>query len=167
MRLRRVVVAAASFILVSGKELHMAFFKKKTETTAEPMDLDSIMKKYDRESTTRVWTGVPKIVVTTILALFSLLCIYVTFFATWLDELRLTTFMAYILFIGYMVFPAKRGVQKANHMPWYDIVLMVLGTGAFLYFAFNAKEIVARYNITTLEVIVGIVGIATLVVHNF
>ena len=143
----------------------MAFlknFKKKTETPIEPMDIDSIMKKYDKESTTRVWQGVPKIVVTTILALFSLMCIYVTFFATWLDELRLTTFMAYIVFIGYMVFPAKKGVQKTNHIPWYDIVLMVLGTGAFLYFSFYAKEIVARYNITKLEVLIGIIGIICL-----
>ena len=142
----------------------MAFFKKKkVAAEAEPMDLDSIMKKYDKESTTRVWQGVPKIVVTSILALFSLMCIYVTFFATWLDELRLTTFMAYIIFIGYTVFPAKKGVQKTNYIPWYDIVLMVLGSGAFLYFAFNANDIVARYNITLVEVIIGIVGIISLV----
>lgn len=126
------------------------------------MDLDSIMKKYDRESTTRIWEGVPKTVVTVILALFSLMCVYVTFFATWLDELRLATFMAYIVFIGYMVFPAKRGAQKTNYIPWYDIVLMLLGTAAFLYFAFNASAIIANYYISTFEVIVGIVGIVAL-----
>ena len=141
----------------------MAFFKKRKVTAeAEPMDLDSIMKKYDKESTTRVWEGVPKIVITSILALFSVLCIYVTFFATWLDELRLATFMAYIVLIGYIVFPARKGVQKTNHIPWYDIVLMVLGSGAFLYFAFNANVIVARYNITVLEVIIGAIGILCL-----
>ena len=141
----------------------MALFKKKKAVVEEgPVDLDAIMKKYDKESTTRVWEGVPKIVVTSILALFSLMCIYVTFFATWLDELRLTTFMAYIVFIGYMIFPAKKGPQKKNHMPWYDIILMVLGTGAFLYFAFNAVDIVSRYKITTLEVIIGAVAILCL-----
>ena len=141
----------------------MAFLKKKKATVnSEPMDLDSIMKKYDKESTTRIWEGIPKIVVTSVLALFSLLCIYVTFFATWLDELRLTTFMAYILLIGYLVFPAKKGVQRTNYMPWYDIVLMVLGSGSFLYFAFNANDIVARYNITIIEVIVGIIGVLCL-----
>ena len=138
------------------------FKKKKTTVEAEPMDLDAIMKKYDKESTTRVWEGVPKIIVTTVLALFSILCMYVTFFATWLDELRLTTFMAYIILIGYLVFPAKKGTQKTNHMPWYDILLMLLGTASFLYFAFNANAIVARYNITVFEVIVGIVGILCL-----
>ncbi len=142
----------------------MAFLKKKkTAAEAEPMDLDSIMKKYDKESTTRVWEGTPKIIATSILALFSLMCIYVTFFATWLDELRLTTFMAYIIFIGYMVFPAKKGAQKVNYIPWYDIVLMAMGAGAFLYFAFNANDIVARYNIATIEVIIGIIGIVSLV----
>ena len=138
----------------------MSLFKKKPQTVAEgPVDLDSIMKKYDRESTTRVWEGVPKIIVTSILALFSLMCMYVTFFATWLEQLRLATFMAYIVFIGYMIFPAKKGVQKKNHIPWYDVILMFLGSGSFLYFAFNAVDIVKRYSITTLEVVIGVIGI--------
>ena len=144
----------------------MSLFKKKQQTAPEePMDLDAIMKKYDRESTTRIWEGVPKIIVTSVLALFSLMCMYVTFFATWLDELRLTTFMAYIIFIGFMIFPAKKGVQKPNHIPWYDIVIMVLGSGAFLYFAFNAVDIIERTGttgITTFEVIVGIIGVLCL-----
>ena len=140
----------------------MAFFKEKTPPVQEQMDLDAVMKKYDRESNTRVWEGTPKILVSCVLALFSLFCIYVTLFATWLDELRLTTFMAYIMFIGYLVFPAKKGMQRVNYMPWYDIVLMVVGTGAFLYYAINAKEIVSRFSILPYEVVIGILGIACL-----
>lgn len=140
----------------------MAFFKKKEAAPVEAMDLDAVMKKYDRESNTRIWEGVPKIIVTCILALFSIFCIYVTLFATWLDELRLTTFMAYIVFIGYMIFPAKKGVQKTNYLPWYDIILMLCGTGSFLYYAINASAIVARYNIKGYEVIIGIIGIICL-----
>ncbi|MBQ4332430.1 MAG: TRAP transporter fused permease subunit [Clostridia bacterium] len=126
------------------------------------MDLDAVMKKFDRESNVRLWEGVPKMVVTCILAAFSVFCIYVTLFATWLDELRLTSFMAFIMLIGYLVFPAKKGMQKVNHIPWYDIILMVCGTGAFLYYAVNASEIVARFRITTPELIIGIVGILCL-----
>ncbi len=143
-------------------EVLMAFFKKKTTPVQEPMDLDAVMKKYDRESNTRIWEGVPKILVTCVLALFSLFCIYVTLVATWLDEIRLTTFMAYILFIGYLVFPAKKGVQRVNYMPWYDTVLMVVGTGAFLYYAVNAADIVSRFSILSYEVVIGILGIACL-----
>ncbi len=142
----------------------MALLKKKTAPeTQEPMNLDDVMKKFDRESNTRIWEGVPKTVVTCILAAFSIFCIYVTLFATWLDEVRLTSFMAFIIFIGYLVFPAKKGVQKTNYMPWYDIILMIAGTGAFAYFCFNATEIVSRFKITPIEVAVGIVGIICLI----
>lgn len=140
----------------------MSLFKKKKVTEEAPMDLDSVMKKFDRESNTRVWDGTPKIIVNCILAAFSLFCIYVTLFATWLDEIRLTSFMAFIMFIGFLVFPAKKGTQKVNFMPWYDILLMVAGTGSFLYYTFNALDIVSRYKITTIEVIIGIVGILCL-----
>ena len=142
----------------------MALFKKKTAQpeNQEPMSLDAVMKKFDRESNTRVWEGTPKLIVTCILAIFSIFCIYVTLVATWLDEVRLTSFMAFILFIGYLVYPAKKGIQKTNYMPWYDIVLMVAGTGSFLYYCINATEIVSRFKITPIEVVVGIVGILCL-----
>lgn len=140
----------------------MALFKKKAPEIQEPMDLDSVMKKFDRESNIRVWDGVPKIIVTCILAAFSVFCIYVTLFATWLDELRLASFMAFIMLIGFLVFPARKGLQKTNHIPWYDILLMVCGTAAFLYYAINAETIVSRFKITTPEVIIGIVGILCL-----
>ena len=141
----------------------MSLFKKKNqEVAAEPMNVDEVMKKFDRESNTRIWEGKPKFVVTCILALFSVFCIYVTLFATWLDEIRLTTFMAYIMLIGYIVFPAKKGQQRVNFMPWYDIVLMLLGTGAFLYFTVNANAIISLSRISTYEVIIGIVGVLCL-----
>ena len=57
----------------------MALFKKKVKNDAqEPMDLDAVMKKYDRESNTRIWEGKPKLVVNCVLAAFSVFCIYVT-----------------------------------------------------------------------------------------
>jgi len=141
----------------------MALFKKKTaEQPQAAMSLEDVMKKFDLESNTRIWEGVPKIIVTCILAIFSLFCIYVTFFATWLDEVRLTSFVAYIVFIGFLVFPAKKGAQKVNYMPWYDIVLMLAGSGAFLYYCINASKIVARFNINAVEVIIGIIGILCL-----
>lgn len=51
--------------------------------TAE--DVEAIMKKYDRESNTRVWEGVPKQVIRYLLAAFSLLMLYMNLFANW-DE---------------------------------------------------------------------------------
>ena len=139
------------------------FIKKKAPDVQEPMDLESVMKKFDRESNGRAWEGFPKAVVTGFLAIFSLFCIYVTLFAGWLEEFRLTTFVAFIVFLGYLVYPAKKGIQKVNFMPWYDVVLLIMGTGAFLYFAFNAKEIVSQGSrFQTYQIIIAIVGIISL-----
>ncbi len=125
--------------------------------------VDEVIKKYDRESNTRVWEGVPKIIVTCVLAAFSLFCIYVTLFATWLEEIRLTSFVALIVFMGYMIFPAKKGKQKVNSLPWYDIVLMVLGTAAFLYFTFFAKAIIQQgAKFESYQIAIGIIGILAL-----
>ena len=142
----------------------MALFKKKAAPeVAEPMDLDAVMKKYDRESNTRVWEGTPRLVVNLLLAMFSLFVIYVTLWTSWLEEIRLTSFMACIVFVGFLVFPAKKGTQKVNHMPWYDFAAMILGTGAFLYFTFNAYTIIQQgSSFDWYQIIIGIVGILAL-----
>ena len=139
------------------------FEKKKQPQVQEPMDLDAVMKKFDRESNIRIWEGKPKMVVSSILAIFALFCIYVTLFTSWLEEIRLTSFVAFIILIGYIVFPAKKGEQKVNHMPWYDIVLMLLGTGSFLYYTVNAITIIQQgSNFNTIQIIIGLVGILSL-----
>jgi len=143
----------------------MAFFnKKKTAGAQEPMDLESVMKKFDRESNTRIWEGKPKIAVTCILAVFSLFCLYVTLFASWLEEFRLTSFVAFIVLLGYIVYPAKKGHQRVNYIPWYDIILMVLGTGAFLYYTANAMTIIQQgSNFEWYQIVIGIIGTISLV----
>jgi len=143
----------------------MAFFsKKKASAVQEPMDLESVMKKFDRESNTRIWEGKAKIVVTFVLAVFSLFCIYVTLFASWLEELRLTSFVAFIVFLGYIVYPARKGIQKVNYMPWYDVVLMLCGTGAFLYYTANALTIIQQgSHFEWYQIVIGIVGTISLV----
>ena len=141
----------------------MAFFKKAKAADTEPMDLDAVMKKFDRESNTRIWEGKPKLAVQAVLAIFSLFCIYVTLFTSWLEEIRLTSFMAFIIFIGFLVFPVKKGKQRVNYMPWYDIVIMLLGTGAFLYFTFNAMTIIQQgSNFLWYQIVIGIIGILAL-----
>ena len=123
-------------------------------------NVDEVMKKYDRESNVRLWEGAPKWVVTCILAAFSLFCLYVTLVATWLEEVRLTSFVALIVLMGYMIFPARKGVQKVNHMPWYDIVLMTLGTASFLYFTFFAKAIIGQGSmLEAYQIVIAAVGI--------
>ncbi len=130
---------------------------------ATQQDLDDLMRKYDRESNTRVWTGKADIAVKLVLAGFSLFCIYVTLFATFLEEIRLTSFMALIILLGFLTYPAKKGQQKENHMPWYDWILMLAGTGSFLYFTFSANTIIqqgTRFSVA--QILIGTVGVICL-----
>ncbi len=103
-------------------------------------DVEAVMKKYDRESNTRVWTGIPKLIIRLIMVAFSLYCIIDAVFLTTLPEIRLSVFMGMIIFLGFLTFPVKKGVERPNHMPWYDIILLVLGSGAFFFYAANAME---------------------------
>ena len=136
------------------------------EKQAAAADLDAIMRKYDRESNVRIWVGKPKIFVGIILAVFSLYCMYVTLFANFLDQVRLSSFLGLVIIMGYLTYPAKKGHVKVNHMPWYDIVLMILGAAAFFYYSFRAPALMTTRIKTKLTdpvyITAGIVGIVVL-----
>ena len=106
--------------------------------TAE--DVDVVMKKYDRESNTRIWEGVPKKVVRYLLAAFALLMVYMNLFANWDERVRRSLFVGIVIILSFLVYPAKKGSTKKNHIPIYDIVLMVLGAGAYFYFVIKTIE---------------------------
>jgi TRAP transporter 4TM/12TM fusion protein len=126
-------------------------------------DVDAVMKKYDRESNTRIWTGVPGGIVKGIIIGFSIWCIYVTLFATFLEEIRLTSFLGLVILMGFLVYPAKKGEQRVNYMPWYDIVMMIAGMGSYFYFTFNAESIIQQgTRFQPYQIVIGIIGIAIL-----
>ena len=155
----------------------MSIFKKKSQTApavdtapaAESSsemetDLDEVMRKYDRESATRIWEGTPKIIITVIMTLFSLYCLYMTLFSTALPEVRLTLFVGCIIILGFLTYPAKKGHVKVNSLPWYDIVLMLVGSACFFYFAINAFTLIQlATRIEPIHVIIGVIGILVLI----
>ena len=146
----------------------MSLFKKKTDTAPAvdshaEADLDEVMRKYDRESNTRIWTGWRKITIKVVMALFAVYCIVMTLFSTAMPEVRLPLFMGFIVIAGFLSFPAKKSHVRPDHMPWYDMVLMVVGAACFLYFAFNALSIIqSAGRIAPYQVAIGIVGLLIL-----
>ena len=157
----------------------MSLFKKKEKETEVPVtapehdpsygtaaDVEAVMKKYDRESNTRVWEGAPKWIIGILMALFSLYCIIDTVYLTTLTEIRLPVFMGLILLLGYLTFPARKGDDRVNHLPWYDILLIGLGSGAYFFYAANAMTVIrlsARIMQQPLYMVVGLMGIVALV----
>ena len=129
-------------------------------------DMDAVMRKYDRESATRIWSGKPKIVISVVMALFSVYCIWSTLFSTAALEVRLTAFLGLIIIMGYLTYPASKKHVHANRLPWYDIVIMAVGAAAFFYYCFNypvlIKTLTSAAKMTPFLIAVGVVGILTL-----
>ena len=131
--------------------------------TISTENLDDVMRKYDKESNIRVWTGWAEKVVSVLLALFSVYCIYMTLVSTALPEIRLSLFLCFITLAGYLVFPARRKHVRPNYMPWFDIVLAFVGGGCFLYHAMDAMRIIKMMGrIGPWQIAAGVVGLICL-----
>ncbi len=155
----------------------MSFLKKETTPPASAApaggpdvgsaaDVEAVMKKYDRESNTRYWEGIPKLVIQILMAAFAAYSIIDTVFLSVLPQRRLPIFIGMILLIGFLTFPAKKGDGRVNHIPWYDILIMVLGSGAYFFYAINAEKVIqmsARVMQNDLYMIIGLIGILALV----
>ena len=129
-------------------------------------DVEAVMRKYDRESNTRTWEGTPGIVVRVIMVIFSLYCIWSTLFSVAAIEKRLTAFIACVIIMGYMTYPASKHHVRHNYIPWFDYVLMIVGAASFFYYCFAYDSLVmiltSASKITPFQIAVGIIGILCL-----
>ena len=132
--------------------------------TAE--DVEKLMRKYDKESNTRIWEGKPALVVRAIMVAFSLYCMYSTLFSVAALEKRMTGFLALVIIMGFLTYPASKHHVRHNYIPWYDFILMVVGSSCFLYFCFSYDSLVrvltSASRISNFQIIVGVVGILIL-----
>ncbi len=139
---------------------------KGINTTEEIVDADKIMQEFDRESNTRIFTGWRKQVITGLLCSFSVYMISMALlFPTATKYTKLTTFMAFIIFIGYLIFPAyKAQTKKINYVPFYDIILGLGGAACFLYYTVQQEEIVMMSRrIGTLQIVIAFIAILLLI----
>ena len=130
-------------------------------------DVEAVMRKYDRESNTRIWDGWPKKVIRWLMAAFAIYCIVDALLLTTLQERRMPIFVGLILFFGFLTYPARKtDSSRVNHLPWYDIVLLIVGPGAFFFYAVNAEKVIqmsARVMQNDLYMIIGLIGILALI----
>ena len=140
--------------------------EKKKAVIDENASAEDIMRQFDRESATRIWTGVPQKIVRYVMSVFSLYCIWSTLFSTADLPIRLSAFLGLIIVMGFLTYPASKHHVKPNSMPWYDIVIMAAGAACFFYFCFNYNHLVmtvtSASKMTTMHIVVGIVGVLCL-----
>ena len=107
-----------------------------------PVSAEELMKKYDRESNVRIWEGIPGKIIRYLCAAFSLYCIWETLFSTMMPEEKLNIFLGLVLILGYLNYPVSKKHVRPNTLPWYDIILMIVGAIPFFYCALHAHSII-------------------------
>jgi len=126
-------------------------------------DFDEVMKKYDKESNTRIWTGKAKLIITIVMSLFSLYCIWSTLFSTAALEIRLTAFLGGVIIMGYLYYPANKSHVRPNHMPWYDWIIMIVGAACFFFYCFRypslSRTLTSATKMTSLYTAIGVIGL--------
>ena len=148
------------------KEKETVIIEEYDDSVGTAADVEAVMRKYDRESNQRIWEGTPKIIVGAIMAAFAVYCIIDAIFLTTLPERRLAIFVGMIVLLGFLTFPVKKGIMRPNHIPWYDVIIMILGSGAYFYYAIRAMDVIrlsARIMARPSYMIIGIIGILALV----
>ena len=106
-------------------------------------DVDAIMKKYDRESNTRVWEGTPRKILRILTAAFGVFLIVMNMWIKMDERARRPLFLGLVIILVFIYYPIKKGSQKVNYMPWYDIVLAAVGAFCFFFYPLNLEKIVA------------------------
>lgn len=137
------------------------------EAASMQADLDAVMRKYDRESNTRIWTGKYKLCIDLIMAAFSLYCILSTLLSKAQLEQRLMIFLGFVVVIGFLTYPVSKHHVRPNNLPWYDIIIMVIGAACFFYCAAENEmlmnTITSGSKVTPFFAVIGILGILTYV----
>lgn len=114
----------------------------------------------NENSKTRSFTGIPKVIINTILVFFSLLCIYIVFLSPFDTRINRSAFVGIIVFSIYLLYPISQKLpKKVNHIPIYDMVLAIAALICYGYFVFNCKYIIdVGLRLTPLMMGIGIVG---------
>ncbi|MCL2669619.1 MAG: TRAP transporter permease, partial [Syntrophaceae bacterium] len=130
--------------------------------TAE--EADELIQKFDKESRVRTFNGIPAYIIATLLVLFAVFVFSYTLIINLPEQVRRTAFVGGLLFLGFLLFPAHRKLNKRpNYIPWYDLLLAVAGASCFFYYTFNFRAIIDRaILLTPQDVYIGLVGILIL-----
>lgn len=123
-------------------------------------NVQAVMEKYDRESNVRRYSGVPKAVIRYFLIFFALYSVAINLIFNWETRIERASFVGLLVVLIFLVFPAQKGQKRINYIPWYDILLGILGAIAYFYFVFNCQAIVNQgMKLNMAEIVLGGIGV--------
>lgn len=130
--------------------------------TSNEEEMKRMMKELDREQSYRehkCWRQYITVFISVIFVIFQL---YATLSGAITAQVLRATHLAFVQLLAFLLFPPTKNSPR-NTLPWYDIVLGLIGLACWLYIVVNFDSLVRRSgNNTPLDVAVGIVGILVL-----
>lgn len=128
--------------------------------TAE--ELDDYMSKYDSESRYRRFKDWKKYLIIVISVAFCLFQLYSILSGKITAQVVRATHLAFVMALAYLLFPMNKDMPK-DKLPWYDVIIAIVGACSWLYISINFDSLVRRAGIyNTTDIIIGIVGILIL-----
>jgi TRAP transporter 4TM/12TM fusion protein len=132
---------------------------KQTAGTGVPEDLTEILAKVDKESTYRKLKGNFHIAVSLLAISFSVFQLYTASFGLLPAQIQRSIHLSFVLLLVFLLFPIRKTMRQ-SYIPWYDILLALIGTYAAAYITINYEGIIDRSGAyTTHDIVMGAIGI--------
>ena len=130
--------------------------------TSNEEEMKNLMKDLDREQAYRehkCWRQYITVIISILFVAFQL---YATLSGAITAQILRASHLAFVQLLAFLLFPASKKMAK-DTLPIYDVILGIIGAGCWMYIVINFHQLVRRSgNNTTLDVIIGIIGILIL-----
>jgi TRAP transporter 4TM/12TM fusion protein len=133
--------------------------KPKVMSDLETVDVTAVLEKFDTESSYRRLKGKIGLILTIITISMSLFHFYTAGFGTLEAMKQRAIHVTFMFVIGFLLWPAFKKMRR-DTIPWYDVVLALLGVAVGGYILYNYQSLIFRAGMpTTTDLYMGILAI--------
>lgn len=130
--------------------------------TANEVDLQQLMGELDKEQAYRqhgCWRQYITVIVSILFVAFQL---YASLSGRVTAQILRATHLAFVQLLAFLLFPPTKKSPR-NKLPWYDIVLGLIGSTCWMYVVINFQDLARRTGaFLPQDIIVGVIGILVL-----
>lgn len=125
----------------------------------QSLSAEEILKKYDKESDSRQYTGSMSYVVSVLAIVFSLFQLYTAIFGVLDAHLQRAIHLGFGLALVYLLYPARKSWSRSKLHP-FDLLMAILGVAAPVYVVTFYQELVLRAGtVTSSDFAMGLLGV--------
>ncbi len=130
--------------------------------TTNEAEIQDIMKDLDREASYRQHTCWRRYITYAVSIAFVAFQLYSTLTGSIPAQVLRATHLAFVNFLCFLLFPASKKLPR-NTLPWYDVLLGLVGAACWMYISFNIESLARRVGAyQTKDIVIGIIGILIL-----